>query len=154
MADGKVTAIYISPTAGGVMQKMEEIEATAGAGLEGDRYCEGQGSFNKNQAGRRQVTLINALFFKDSRFEYADSRRNIITDGVELMWLIGREFKIGEAIFKGVKYCDPCNRPSKLSNNANSFKDIFFDRGGLVAEIIQSGKIRTNDFVIPPPKGY
>lgn len=154
MADEKVIAIYISPTAGGIMQKKEEVEAIAGAGLKGDRYCSGQGSFNKNQSGKRQVTLINGLFFKGSGFAYADSRRNIITEGAELMWLIGREFQIGEAIFKGVKYCDPCNRPSKLSGNTRSFKEMFLDRGGLVAEVIKGGKIRTNDPIILPPKGY
>lgn len=135
------------------MQSVQHIEAIAGAGLRGDRYCTGNGSFNKGGVGRRQVTLINVIFFAGTGFEFVDSRRNIVVEGVELMWLIGREFQIGTARFRGVKYCDPCQRPSKLSGK-EGFKEAFFDRGGLVAEVIQSGAFDVGAAVIPPPKGY
>lgn len=62
--NGKVTAIYISPIAGGQMKHVEIVKAIAGAGLEGDRYCAGEGSFNKGRPGKRQVTLINKIFLK------------------------------------------------------------------------------------------
>jgi hypothetical protein len=154
MANGIVVAICISPIAGEPIQLVEEVEAIAGAGLRGDRYCTGEGSFNKGARGKRQVTLINEIFFKGSSFEYVDSRRNIVTRGVELMWLIGREFTIGEAYMRGLKYCDPCLRPSKLSGKKDSFQRVFFDRGGLVAEILEGGIIKVGDLIIPPPKGY
>lgn len=154
MSNGRVVAICIAPEAGAPMQRVEEVMAVAGAGLEGDRYFAGEGSFNRDNPGRRQVTLINAIFFPGSGFEFEDSRRNLVVDGVELMWLIGREFRIGGAKFRGVKYCDPCERPSKLAGNPHSFKEAFFDRGGLVAEVIESGSICVGDAVIPPPKGY
>lgn len=153
--NGRVAAICICPVAGGPMQMVQEVEAIAGAGLKGDRYSTGQGSFNKGALGRRQVTLINGIFFEGTEFEYADSRREIITLDVELMWLIGREFAIGStARFLGLKYCDPCTRPSKLSKKKTNFQQVFFDRGGLVAEIIVGGLIKVGDLVIPPPKGY
>ncbi len=150
-----IVAIYISPVAGNPMQQVEQVEAIAGAGLQGDRYCTGEGSFNRKVGiGVRQVTLMNALFFKNSGFEFMDSRRNLFVEGVELMWLIGREFKVGAALFRGVKYCDPCTRPSNLSGKERSFKEAFFDRGGLIADVIEGGTIRVGDFIIPPPKGY
>ncbi len=154
MANGKVISICISPKAGDPMQQIAEVEAIAGSGLNGDRYCTGDGSFNKGNRGKRQVTLINSIFFENTGFTYEDSRRNIITGGVELMWLIGREFQIGQARMMGIKYCDPCNRPSKLSQNEKSFQQVFFDRGGLVAEILESGVIKIGDSIIPTPKGY
>lgn len=154
MPKGTVTAIFVAPTAGSAMEQREKVLAIAGAGLQGDRYCTGEGSFNKDTVGKRQVTLINGVFFEGTGFEYSDTRRNIVTDGVELMWLIGREFKIGEALFRGVKYCDPCQRPSNLAGKKESFRDAFHDRGGLVAEIIQGGIIREGDEIIPPPKAY
>ena len=154
MPNGRVVAIFISPKAGAAMQRVAEVQAIAGAGLEGDRYCSGAGSFNKGKAGKRQVTLINGIFFDDSGFTFQESRRNIVTEGVELMWLIGREFRIGEAVFRGVKYCDPCRRPSKLSGNAVNFDEAFFDRGGLIAEIVKEGMIREGDEIILPLKGY
>ena len=152
--NGKVVAIFICPDAGEPMRQVQEVEAVAGEGLEGDRYCYARGSFSKLVKGNRQVTLIGARSFTDSGFEYSESRRNIVTENVELMWLIGREFIIGKARMKGVKYCDPCNRPSKLSGKEKSFKEAFFDRGGLVAEILESGLIRTDDQIIPPEKKY
>lgn len=152
--NGIVKAICIGPEAGKLMVNLTEVQALAGLGLEGDRYTSGNGSFNRGDQGTRQVTLMNAIFFTGSGFEFKDSRRNIFTEGVELMWLIGQEFQIGNARFCGLKYCDPCTRPSKLSGNTRSFKEAFFDRGGLIAEIIESGTIKVGDPVIPPPKGY
>ncbi len=152
--DGTVVAICISPLAGGQMQEIEQVEALAGFGLKGDRYASGEGSFNSGNPGKRQVTLMNGIFFGESGFEYIDSRRNTITFGVELMWLIGREFEVGDALLRGVKYCDPCHRPTKLSGKTRSFQEAFFDRGGLVAEVIRGGLIRVDDPIIPPPRGY
>lgn len=121
MVNGNVVAICISPVAGGKMEEVEVVEAIAGDGLAGDRYSTGEGSFNRNQRGRRQVTLINSIFFKDSGFEYTESRRNIVTHGLELMWLIGREFQVGNARLVGRHYCDPCLRPSKLAGKKQKF---------------------------------
>ncbi len=154
MAHGTIAGIFICPTAGEAMQSVETVLAITGAGLQGDRYCTGEGSFNKGKAGNRQVTLINARFFPGSGFTYAESRRNIVTQGVELLWLIGREFQIGAARMKGVKYCEPCNRPSKLSGKKESFQEAFFDCGGIIAEVLEDGLLRVNDLIIPPPKGY
>jgi MOSC domain-containing protein YiiM len=127
------------------MEEVEMVEAIAGAALGGDRYSTGEGSFNRKRPGRRQVTLINSVFFRDSGFQYSESRRNIVTHGVELMWLIGREFQIGKARFHGQYYCDPCLRPTRLSGKTEKFLEVFSDRGGLVAEIIESGTIRKCD---------
>ena len=152
---GKVLGIYISPVAKGIMQPVLEVDAIAGRGLKGDRYCNGQGSYNaKTGVGNRQVTLINALFFHGSGFEWIESRRNLIVEDVELMWLIGKEFQVGAAKFRGVKYCDPCEIPKELARRETSFKEAFLDRGGLVAEVLECGSIKVGDTVIPPIKGY
>ena len=151
---GIVKGICIGPVKGELMQEIAEVEAITGQGLKGDRYSIGEGSFNKGKQGTRQVTIMNTIFFEGSGFEFRDSRRNLFVEGVELMWLSGREFQIGTARFRGVKYCDPCTRPSKLSGKTISFKEVFFDRGGLLAEVIESGTIKIGDMVVPPPKGY
>jgi hypothetical protein len=151
MARGTVVAICIAPVAGAALTQAPSVEARAGEGLTGDRYGAAEGSFSRGEKGNRQVTLINALFFKGTHFEFTDSRRNLVTSGVELMDLIGREFDVGAARLLGVKYCDPCDRPSKLSGKAG-FRDAFFDRGGLVASIIKSGRIAVGDAVIPGPR--
>src|SRR3989338_2856185 len=153
MSEPKVIAIYVCPQAGEPMVCVESIEAIAGQGLKGDRYSTGEGSFNKGSAGKRQVTLINSIFFPDSGFDYSESRRNIVTEGIELMWLIGKEFRIGNVLMRALKYCDPCERPSNLAGKkGKSFREAFFDRGGIVAEILESGVIKVGDTIIPPPK--
>lgn len=152
--NGIVKAIFISPAAGAPMQEITEVKALAGRGLQGDRYATGEGSFNKGRQGARQVTLMNSIFFEGSGFKFKDSRRNIFVEGVELMWLFEREFQIGTARFRGVKYCPPCDRPSKLSRNQKSFKRTFFDRGGLIAEVINYGFIKVGDLWISPQEDY
>lgn len=136
------------------MRLVYEVMALAGQGLEGDRYAAGKGSFNQGEVGRRQVTLINARFFINTPFEYLDSRRNLVIRGTELMWLMGQKFQVGDATFRGIKYCDPCLRPNKLVNKATSFKETFEDCGGLIAEVLAGGLIRLNSSVVVPPKGY
>ena len=151
--NGKVVAICVAPNAGSVMETRKKVRAIVGKGLEGDRYFRGTGSFNKGQ-GRHQVTLINSRFFSGSGFSHLESRRNIVTSDVELYWLIGREFQIGNATFRGVKYCEPCERPSKLAGKKESFKKIFEDCGGITAEVIKGGEVWIGCEIIPPPKEY
>ncbi len=153
MVNGRVAAICICRAAGSPMRIVKEAEAIAGLGLQGDRYAAGRGSFNNGMPGKRQVTLVNGIFFKNSGFGYADSRRNIITFGVELARLIGEEFQIGGVRLRGIKYCTPCMRPSDLKGKGN-FKTAFYDRGGIIAEILEGGIIKVNDFVVPPYKNH
>ena len=154
MGSGKILGIFISPWAGAEMKEMQEVVAKANSGLIGDRYFRGHGSWNENRPGERQVTLINGQFFPGSGFEFSGSRRNFITENIELMRLIGQTFQVDEAVFRGVKYCDPCNRPSVLAGQRISFKKAFSDRGGLIAEIIKGGVIRRGGLIVPLRKDY
>ncbi len=134
------------------MQEVHEVYAESGKGLSGDRYHTGTGSYSKGEVGRRQVTLINMRAIEGSGFAPVETRRNIVTNGIELMSLIGKQFTIGGATFFGVKYCEPCKIPSALSGNSGNFMDAFHDRGGIVAEVLQGGIIRLHDSVSPVKK--
>ncbi len=152
--NGTVIALCISPVARQPMRYVEQVLAIAGAGLEGDRYCTGNGSFNKGEPGKRQVSLMNAKFFPGSGFDFVESRRSIFTEGVELMYLIGRDFKIGQATFRGIKYNPPCKLPSQLAGKARSFAEAFHDTAGIVADVLEGGIIKVGDIIIPPPKSW
>jgi len=152
MKNGIVMAICICPELGKPMQEVESVEAIAGMGLKGDRYATGEGSWNKGRQGKRQVTLFNWRFIHGSNFSHVDTRRNIFVDDAELMYLIGKRFPIGGAIFDGIKYCDPCPRPSNLSGNSQDFQETFFDRGGLIAQVAYGGIIRVGDPLLVPPR--
>ncbi len=154
MANGEVRGIFIAREKRAPMETLQEVLAEQGNGLCGDRYQNGGGSYNQGRPDKRQVTLINAVFFEGSGFAPVESRRNLVVHSVELMDLIDKEFKVGNAVLKGVKYCDPCLIPSRMAGKSRSFREAFFDRGGLVAEVIQTGIIKVGDWVIPPKKDY
>ena len=149
MKKGKVVAIFIAPVRGESMEEVETVRALVGQGLEGDRYASGEGSWNGGRQGTRQVPFINAAFFPGSGFTFADSRRNVVTEGVELMALIGKRFMVGDVLFQGVRYCDPCGRPSKLAGSETPFDVAFHDRGGLIADVVESDgrEIKKGDVV-------
>jgi len=152
--NGKVARIGIASKPGAPMDSYVSITAVAGSGLKGDRYALGEGSWNKGAQGRRQVTLINLRFVDGSGYDFLETRRNIGVRGVELMDLVGKEFAVGNAVFRGVKYCDPCERPKQLARKDRSFRDAFHDCGGLVAEVVVGAIISVGDAVIPPKKNY
>lgn len=137
------------------MTSMDEVVTIKGAGLLGDRYASGDGSWNKGRQGHRQVTFVNGEFFQGTDYAQEDCRRNIVTEGIELMRLIGTEFTVGTVRFRGLKYCEPCNRPKKLGGEklrtAQPFEQAFHDRGGLVAEVLDDGIIHRGDKIVASP---
>lgn len=151
---GTIARIATASKQGASMESYISITAVAGLGLAGDRYALGEGSWNKGSQGRRQVTLINMRFVDGSGYDFLETRRNIGVHGVELMKLVGEKFAVGAATFRGVKYCDPCDRPTKLAGKETSFRKAFQDCGGLVAEILVGAIINVGDAVIPPKKDY
>ena len=149
MRHAVLEGIFICPTKGEPMREVQEVEAVAGRGLRGDRYFSAEGSWNWGEPGKRQVTLINSRFLLGTHFTSAETRRNLIVSGIELMWHIDREFQIGRVRFRGVKYCDPCPRPSNLAGRKEEFREEFFDCAGLIADVIVSGLIVLGDPIIP-----
>src|SRR5947209_7190688 len=105
---GIVAAIHIGPERLQPMISVPEVCAIAGAGLEGDRYCRQQGTFWKKSPAN-QLTLIEAEALeaaaRDYEFEIAalESRRNLLTCGMALNHLVGREFQIGDVRLRGLK---------------------------------------------------
>src|SRR5882672_6841977 len=97
MFEGKVIAISIAAAAEAPMQSVSEARAVPGRGLEGDRYFNHQGTFSKPQPDR-ELTLIEAEAVEamkhelDVDYRLSDSRRNVVTRGVPLNHLVGKEF--------------------------------------------------------------
>ena len=159
MFEGKLEAIFIGPTKAGPMQRVECAQAVAGAGLEGDRYCAGSGTFslakakpgNKYYPRDRQVTLIEAEALEaaardcDVAIDPCESRRNLLVRGVPLNHLIEREFTIGEVRIRGLRLCEPCGHLEKLT--VPGIEKALLHRGGLRAEILTSGTLQAGDKV-------
>jgi MOSC domain-containing protein YiiM len=98
------------------MAARSEARAVPGRGLEGDRYFHGAGTFSPHpQKPDFEVTLIEKekidAFARETglRFTASDARRNLVTEGVDLNALAGREFSVGSVRFRGIRLCEPCN---------------------------------------------
>ena len=149
MEKGSVISISIAPKGGEATTTADEVRAFAGRGLEGDRYFSEQGTFSDTPGGGRQVTLIEAEAIDDvvrdsgRSLEYKDARRNIVTRGVALNDLVGEEFLVGDVRMLGVRLCEPCNHSFPDGN----VKKALVHRGGLRADILSDGVIRTGDII-------
>jgi MOSC domain-containing protein YiiM len=147
---GLLTAIFLSAEAGQPMTSVSEVHAVAGAGLQGDRYFLETGTFSEKSPGN-QVTLIESEALtaaaRDYKFEIAEgeSRRNLLTSGIALNHLVGREFRIGEVRFRGFKLCEPCGYLEKLTGKP--MIKALRHRGGLRAEILSDGTIKVGDTI-------
>jgi MOSC domain-containing protein YiiM len=147
-----VDAIYITPDRGLPLKETGEVLAIAGAGLEGDRYQLGRGSFSRWPGDGRAVSLIAAeaieAILAETGLDLSGgrSRRNIVTLGVELAGWNGRKFRIGEAVFRGTRLCTPCKYLERLVGPGTF--DTLKGRGGLRADILETGSIRAGDEIV------
>jgi MOSC domain-containing protein YiiM len=150
---GRVSGVFIGPTAAGPMQAMPEVRAVAGRGLEGDRYFERTGTYSDRPGTGREVTLIEseAVAAAGSEFGFdldpGDTRRNIVTAGVPLNHLVGREFFVGAVRLRGMRLCEPCAHLARLTQRP--VVKSLVHRGGLRAEIVTGGTIREGDQIRP-----
>ena len=143
MFEGKVVSINITPKAEAAMESVDEVRAIPGRGLEGDRYFDNKG---RAPEAKRELTLIEAEAIEalkrelDVDYSLSDSRRNVVTRGVPLNHLVGKEFWVGDVKARGIMLCEPCAHLQKLT-----IKQVLpglIHRGGLRAEILTEGTIR------------
>jgi MOSC domain-containing protein YiiM len=148
---GVVAALMIGLERKEPMISVPEVRAIAGAGLEGDRYCRERGTFSKKLPSN-QITLIEAEALEAAERDYGieltaeESRRNVLTCGVALNHLVGREFQIGEIRLRGLKLCEPCTHLQQLT--AKAVLKALRHRGGLRAEILGGGVIKVGEKIM------
>ena len=151
MFKGEVVSIFIAPEEGAPTVEVPEVRAVPGSGLEGDRYFMNVGKMSKKNKPEREVTLIESETIEavardyDIEFGLGDSRRNVVTRGVPLNHLVGREFNVGETRLRGIKLCDPCAYLESLTSEG--VRKALANRGGLNAQILSGGVIRPGDEV-------
>ncbi len=78
----------------------------------------------------------------------ADTRRNLVTEGVPLNHLVGRTFRIGAVTLLGVRLAEPCAYLEQLTR-LDGVNAAFVHRGGLRAEVVVGGELRVGDAVAP-----
>ena len=152
MFEGRLLAIAIHPEKAAPMAPRDSVAAVAGSGLIGDHYATGKhgsGIVKPDQ----EVTLIEqeaiqaACHEYQLSFDHLTTRRNLLTKGVPLNHLVGREFAVGEVILRGVELCEPCSHLEKLT--FPGIKRSLVHRGGLRAHVVRSGTLHVGDPIMP-----
>jgi hypothetical protein len=141
---GVVEAICISAAAGGAIERPAEVEAVADRGLAGDRHHDGHGTFPSGVSGSA-ITLIEAEVCEsfEPPLEASEHRRNLITRGVALNDLVGRDFMVGPVHSRGARLCEPCSQMQRYSGRP--VLRPLVHRGGLRADVIGGGVISVGD---------
>jgi MOSC domain-containing protein YiiM len=133
------------------LQRIEKAEAIAGRGLVGDRYFLKEGTFSAKDGPDREVTLIEAEALEGLAREYQielapnQTRRNLLTRGVPLNHLVGKTFKVGNVILRGIRLCEPCGHLEKLT--CKGVEKGLIHRGGLRAQIVEGGVLEVGAVV-------
>ncbi len=147
---GEIELITLAAEAEGPMKEVSAAEAIAGRGLLGDRYEHKAGTFSNPQGGGYDLTLVEAealeeLSAKGVELAPIETRRNLVVRGIALDELIGRRFKVGEVECFGQRRCEPCSHLERLTR-PGVLRGLVH-RGGLRADILSGGRIRTGDSV-------
>jgi MOSC domain-containing protein YiiM len=148
-ANGKVEAIVIAPEAEAKLVTMPAANAHAGRGLEGDRYCKRRGTFSTDHGRGHDLTLIEAevldeLSLPGGRLAPEEARRNIVTRGIDLNALVGKQFRVGDVECFGQRLCEPCAHLERLTTATGKPGTLraLIHKGGLRADVLTDGEIR------------
>jgi MOSC domain-containing protein YiiM len=149
---GKVIAIFVAQTKHAEQLTVDAVQLKAGKGIVGDRFF----GFRQKQPGRN-LTMIEAEVIAQFNQQFQQTiplhatRRNIVTQGIRLNELVGKTFRIGEVLCRGIELCEPCKVMARqLSGTGLSQAEIinaFANKGGLRAEVLLDGIVRLSDSI-------
>ena len=145
MFQGEVVEIVISPAKGGPTENRDKVDVKAGHGITGDRYesMRGKNTIKKNLP--TNVTFIEIETFEaiarnsKTSLEPLEARRNVVTRGVPLNHLVGKEFLVGEAKYRGIELAEPCAYLEEMLDKP--VLKLLRHRGGIRAEALDDGPI-------------
>jgi MOSC domain-containing protein YiiM len=151
--NGRLIAIHVCARPGEPLQSLSQVRVIPGRGLAGDRYAQGIGTFS-DRPGKRDVTLIESEVLENYQHETgkklsaAESRRNLLTEGVRLNELIDQEFQVGPVRMRGLRLSEPCTHLMRLTH-PETLRGLVH-RGGLIAEILNDGELTVGDRISQP----
>jgi MOSC domain-containing protein YiiM len=142
---GSVVEIWLAGAAAETMRRVSSAEAVPGRGLAGDRYALGGGTWARYPDLEKQVTLIDrddvaaVAAETGSDLSPGDTRRNVVTTGIDLPSLVGRWFAVGDALLFGMKRCPPCTHLERLTGVR--LVKAMAHRGGINAAVFAGASI-------------
>jgi MOSC domain-containing protein YiiM len=148
MDEGRVVGIFLTSEHGELPETVERARALAGKGLEGNRYFYADGDAPDGRA----LTLIAAEALEAFESETnivlsaAETRRNVLTRGIDVNALVGKRFRVGSVECLGVELCEPCSHLQSLTR-PGVLRGLVH-RAGLNADILSDGDIAVGDAVV------
>ena len=143
-----VELLTVSPAAEAPMRLVRRARARAGRGLDGDRYAAGAGTFSPRGGHKPgyELTLVAAevvedLTTRDAYLDFASTRRNVLTRGLDVNALVGREFTIGDVRCRALRLAEPCAHLERLTGPG--LLRPLIHRGGVRVDILTDGTIHT-----------
>ena len=140
-----IERIYTRSPGTGANQEHRSVMVKAGAGIEGDRY------FDRHDEPGQNITLIEVEELErfnaehNSQHDPSVTGRNLVTRGVKLNALLGKEFTVGSVRFRGVELCEPClGFGEALASNELTPPQVvkeYVNKCGLRADVLSSGEI-------------
>lgn len=144
-SSGRIEAIFITRQRHGTPEAVAEARAVPRCGLEGHKNFVADGHKDPG----KELTLIASEMLDLLAREHGiplggcESRRNVLTSGIDLNALVGREFQLGAVRAKGIRLCEPCS--DLVAYTGKNVLPAMVHRGGLRAGILTEGLIRPGD---------
>jgi MOSC domain-containing protein YiiM len=142
---GRLIWIGLRPGRREPMQAVDSVTLDAGRGLVGDRYS--------RKDGNRQVTLIGAenlasigAFLGRAPIPPDLLRRNLVVEGLNLLALKDRRFRIGDVVLETSGECHPCSRMEEVLGVGGY--NAVRGQGGITARVLQGGEVRVGSTIL------
>jgi MOSC domain-containing protein YiiM len=153
MFEGRLVEIAVASAEAADMRSVPRAALAPGRGVEGDTRAGRGGAPGDPVRPDHEVTLIEAeaieAIARESSIviEARAARRNLVTRGVPLNHLVGRRFRVGDAVLEGLRLCEPC--PYLESKTVPGIMDALRHSGGLRARVVEAGVVRAGDPIRP-----
>ena len=142
---GRLAWIGLRPSREVPMVTANSAVMIMGRGIKGDHY-------DTRQNGARQVTLIAfediaaiASFLGKEGITPDLLRRNFVTQGINLVALKSRRFRIGPTLLEWSGECAPCSR-METNLGPGGFNAVR-GHGGITARVIEGGEVQLGDAI-------
>ncbi len=147
--EGFIVSIHIASAPGAPMTTITTAHVVPGRGIEGDRFYALRGLDVASAAFTCDVTFVEqealeSLKREDPQGAALDTaRRNIVIRGCSLHRLIGRTFRLGEVVFRGLAPHEVCT--SEDAHQATSCMTL--QRADLRAQALTEGMLAVGDCI-------
>jgi MOSC domain-containing protein YiiM len=149
----RLTAIYISVSAGQPVQSMNSVSAIVGKGLDADRYARQKGFYQSVDSCEVTMITQDELDHANRRasstiaqqLATGGHRRNLVIAGLYIKQLAGKSFVIGEAVFRYRKPRPPCAYIDRVSGKGMC--KALGKHSGACIEVVTGGLISVGDGV-------